>query len=85
MASSDAAGAVSVRSEGDNMLPGLADIQPAFEVAEGFSVFTSALFDAALVVGMLTAPPAGQNAHRVASVSIKGIFKKPYKFGKFVG
>ena len=59
--------------------------QPACELAGAFSVFTSALFDAALVVGMLTAPPAGQNAHRVASVSIKGIFKKLYKLGKFVG
>jgi hypothetical protein len=73
MASSDAAGAVSVRSEGDNMLPGLADIQPAFEVAEGFSVFTSALFDVTVDVGMLTAPPAGQNVHRFARVSIRGI------------
>ena len=40
---------------------------------------TSELFDAAVVVGMFIAPPAGQNVHRLARVSIRGIVENMYK------
>ena len=43
--------------------------QPAFELAWGFAVFTVALSDAALDVGMLMVPPVGQNVHRETILS----------------
>jgi len=67
------------------MPPGLVEIQPAFALACGFSVFTSALFDAAVDVGMLTAPPAGQNVHRFARVSIRGMVENINKLSCLLG
>lgn len=46
---------------------------------------TSALVDVAVDVGMLTALPAGQNVHRVASVSIRGIIESMYQLGSALG
>lgn len=44
---------------------------------------TTAVPCAEVDVGMLTAPPEGQNVQSVASVSIRGIVKSLYQLGRF--
>jgi hypothetical protein len=47
--------------------------QLIFDLAGGFSIFTAALCDAAVDLGMLTAPPAGQNVQSDMRVSNRAI------------
>ena len=73
------------RPAAHDVLPGLAMTQPAFELAWGFSMLVTAVFDVAVDVGMLTAPPVGQNVHRLARVSIKGMVDNMYQPGQLAG